>query len=786
VTQSDVSAGPETRTGQRRDSPYFGLDYFRVQDGAWFFGREAESDQVITNLQAARLTLLHAESGVGKSSLIRAGVAWRLRQARESNTIVDVPIVFSSWKDDPVNALIDAIDAAIQPFAPNGSKYDLPRAGLDDAMAAATEFVDASLVVLLDQFEEYFLYRSAEKPVPDHFADELARCINHTDLAANFLIAIREDAYARLGDLFKGRIPNVYGNYLPVAYLDRTSAEEAIRKPIAVYNRQPGAEAVQIEDALVEAVLDQVRITQIAGGQSIGPPAAEDDGANGTAAATSDGRVVTPLLQLVMETIWERERAKRSQVLRLSTLTELKGVETIVDSHLLRALDRLGNSRREIAIDLLDHLVDASGGKIAASVADLARRTGHTEEQTGNVLERLDDDRIVKSVQAPPGRDPERFRRYEIFHDVLVPAITRAIAVRVEARKTRRARTIAGLAVALAVVALGLAGTFIYKWKIAVNNQPKVSIISPDFDHPDAIAISPDGQTAYVVDQESHEVIPVNLKNNATGAGMPVGKEPVAIAISPFGTTAYVANYGDNTVTELDLMSGTVRATIKGFEQPTAIAITPDGSTAYVANYGNNTVARIDLETATINKVIHGFAQPVAIALDPSGSTALVANQGTGTVMAVSINEKNDPVRTTFTVGQAPVAVAVAANGDTAYVVRQFDAVTPIDLDNNTALNRIVIKVRVNGRLSTTRPVAIAITPNGAAAYVADYRTGTITPIRLSTNTALAPIHVWPSPGQYQSRLTPSMPIAISPQGTTAYVANFENGYMSEIRLPVK
>ncbi len=80
MTQSDVSTA-EIQTGQRRDSPYFGLDYFRVQDGAWFFGREAESDQVITNLQAARLTLLHAESGVGKSSLLRAGVAWRLRRS---------------------------------------------------------------------------------------------------------------------------------------------------------------------------------------------------------------------------------------------------------------------------------------------------------------------------------------------------------------------------------------------------------------------------------------------------------------------------------------------------------------------------------------------------------------------------------------------------------------------------------------------------------------------------------------------------------------------------------
>ena len=60
---------------EHRDSPYFGLDYYQEKFGAWFFGREAEGGKVITNLRAARLTLLHAESGVGKSSLLRAGVA---------------------------------------------------------------------------------------------------------------------------------------------------------------------------------------------------------------------------------------------------------------------------------------------------------------------------------------------------------------------------------------------------------------------------------------------------------------------------------------------------------------------------------------------------------------------------------------------------------------------------------------------------------------------------------------------------------------------------------------
>ena len=39
---------------------------------------------------------------------------------------------------------------------------------------------------------------------------------------------------AGLGDLFKGRIANVYGNYLHVEYVDRSPAEKAIREPLCV------------------------------------------------------------------------------------------------------------------------------------------------------------------------------------------------------------------------------------------------------------------------------------------------------------------------------------------------------------------------------------------------------------------------------------------------------------------------------------------------------------------------------------------------------------------------
>ena len=111
---------------------------------------------------------------------------------------------------------------------------------------------------------------------------------------------------------------------------------------------------------------------------------------------------------------------------------------------------------------MFDHLVTPSGGKIAESVSDLAKRTGHPEDQVDGVLRKLDDERIVRPVPAAPGQDPVRSRRYEIFHDVLASPINRAIAAREEQRRVRRFRRLAALAVALLVVVSAVAVVFAY------------------------------------------------------------------------------------------------------------------------------------------------------------------------------------------------------------------------------------------------------------------------------------------------------------------------------------
>ena len=88
---------------------------------------------------------------------------------------------------------------------------------------------------MLDQAEEYFLYHGEETG----FARELPELVTRPGLRVRVLLALRDDALAKL-DRFKGRIPNLFANYLRLDHLDRSSARDAITKPVERYNEAHG------------------------------------------------------------------------------------------------------------------------------------------------------------------------------------------------------------------------------------------------------------------------------------------------------------------------------------------------------------------------------------------------------------------------------------------------------------------------------------------------------------------------------------------------------------------
>ena len=401
------------------DSPYKGLAAFEDSelDALLFFGRERERAAVSANVLASRLTVLYGPSGVGKSSLLRAGVARRLREVSGAPVVVH-----DAWAEDPAAGLVSSVHAECGDLGAT--------AGLVDTVAAAVQ-ASGELHLLLDQFDEYMLYHGVEGPL----SRPLPELLRRPGLRVNVLLAVRDDALAEL-DEFAGRIPELFGNLLRLDRLDREAGRVAIVGPLGRYSELSG-ERFTAEDALVEAVLDEV---------------------------STDTGIETPYLQLVLERLWERERAAHSRELRLATFREIGGARAVVREHVQGALERLPLAEQEAAARVVRQLVTPSGRKVSHEPADLAEYADVEDAQLRPLLETLGRERIVRGVNGTPGSPT----RYEIFHDVLGPPILAWQAehqLRAERERSRRQRrrllavvgvSLAALAVVAAVAAYAL------------------------------------------------------------------------------------------------------------------------------------------------------------------------------------------------------------------------------------------------------------------------------------------------------------------------------------------
>jgi len=377
--------------------PYVGLQPYTEEERDFFFGRERDQRVIASNLYASSMTVLYGASGVGKSSVLMAGVVPMLRT--KPRTAV---VVFRDWqRPDFLTALKGECLKSVALATKKAVKTSVDRP-LDELLFSAGEEFGGTILILLDQFEEYFLYHP-ESDADNPFDGEFARAVNRDDVDANFLLALREDGLSRL-DRFRARIPNLMGNLLRLRHLDAAAAEEAIRKPLAAYNDRlkTGEATVAIEDDLVGTIIDQVR----SGSVSLAPAA----GAGQARAVEDEARIETPFLQLVLTRLWEEERSANSHTLQLTTLQKLGGAQEIVRTHLDAVMAKLEQREQSLCAGFFDRLVTPSGTKVACRLDDLGKWAGNLADQVFPVVS--NGDRGKAFTQLLAGRGAKRSAVY--------------------------------------------------------------------------------------------------------------------------------------------------------------------------------------------------------------------------------------------------------------------------------------------------------------------------------------------------------------------------------------
>jgi DNA-binding winged helix-turn-helix (wHTH) protein/WD40 repeat protein len=294
-------------------NPYPGLSAFTESEADVFFGREREITALWRKIASRRLLAVIGPSGIGKSSLLRAGVAARAPPGWR--------VLVLTPGEDPTMSLARALapDFAGDPQAVSRLVgFNDP----DIALAVVSRwrglFDEAVLVV--DQFEELFTLCSTETQV--QFVKLLRRLVDAADV--HVVLAMRDDFLHRCQP-FDVLVPIFDG----LTALGPPSAH-ALRRAVT----EPAARMLHRFES--ERLVDRI------------------------VAEVEDRRGALPLLAFAVRRMWE----KRDQELRLLTeesYDSIGGVAGALARHAESVMGEIGHERLPIVREVFRNLVTSEG-----------------------------------------------------------------------------------------------------------------------------------------------------------------------------------------------------------------------------------------------------------------------------------------------------------------------------------------------------------------------------------------------------------------------------------------
>jgi TIR domain len=223
-------------------NPYKGLAPFDEADARIFFGREELVDRMVRNLEDARFLAVIGASGVGKSSVVRAGVIPALRHggipgSERWHCVVMRPVA------QPVRALFEALAAVKSGTAPVPSDETVQSAVLERQL----KDLDGRYLLVIDQFEELFTRCNQEDQA--QFIQVLMDIVTKWKNQIALVAVTRSDFLGRLLEFSPAWANLVESN---IAFVGPMSAAD-MRKAIEAPARSAG---LAIEPGLTDLILN--------------------------------------------------------------------------------------------------------------------------------------------------------------------------------------------------------------------------------------------------------------------------------------------------------------------------------------------------------------------------------------------------------------------------------------------------------------------------------------------------------------------------------------------------
>jgi tetratricopeptide (TPR) repeat protein len=233
---------------EKQLEPYIGPRYFgrTVEDQARFFGRNQETEEIITLISSHQILLVYAQSGAGKTSILNAQVTPEL----EKNGFEVLPVASVNIPPSHIRQVNISIDSANSLHKPNLYMFNalcslkpdvdlklllnksLPAFLNDYFPTKSDEDGNPSpQVIIFDQFEELFnLFYERAREDQEIFFKQITEAIKKNSFLRVVLV-VREDYLARL-DPFARFLPDKLRFRYRLEPLRRDAALLAVTQPI--------------------------------------------------------------------------------------------------------------------------------------------------------------------------------------------------------------------------------------------------------------------------------------------------------------------------------------------------------------------------------------------------------------------------------------------------------------------------------------------------------------------------------------------------------------------------
>jgi tetratricopeptide (TPR) repeat protein len=452
---------PEATVNAR--NPWLGLVSFTEETRAFFFGRDQEVAELARRVQRKLLTVLFGKSGLGKTSILRAGLVPGLRE--HGYCPVYVRIAYGRDTPEPAEQIKDAIRRAAS------ASGEWTQAGVSAAGESLWEFLhhrddvlrDAGGVKLIpllifDQFEELFTLAQSDefgRVRAARFIDELADLVENRppkaletrleqdEMAAEgfdfarsdyrVLISLREDYLAPLESL-KRVMPSLSQNRLRLAPMDSVQALQAVLRPGQHLVSQDVAAAI---------------VRFVAGASELANAEVEPSLLSLICRELNDARVAQGREEISLDLLAGSHESILGSFYERSLADQPAAVRRAIEDELLTD----SGFRENVAEETLLKRFEAAGASPGALATLVNRRLLRIEERLDVRRVELTHDVICGVVKASRDQRQEREAR-ETAERVLEEQRGRARAAR---QALRRARAIAIGCILLAALALSAA-----------------------------------------------------------------------------------------------------------------------------------------------------------------------------------------------------------------------------------------------------------------------------------------------------------------------------------------